>query len=312
MCRHMKNKILFFLILLSFLCAPLMAQAKTHHYKHAKHHKHLKSTKHTKHTKTLNYNKTSRIDENSGYSDIIINAKTGEVLHASNANELRYPASLTKMMTLYMIFQALQDENLRLNQMLPVSTNAAKQQPSKLGLHAGQYIRVRDAILGLITESANDVSVVIAEKLGGTEKNFAHLMTQQARALGMMHTQFDNPSGLPDKRQVTTAHDMAILAQKLIYHFPQFYTYFSNATFNYRGVTYHNHNHLMSHYAGMDGIKTGYIRASGYNLVASVVRGNIRLIGVIFGGYSFKKRDHQMATLLNNAFDKEKQAPTQE
>ena len=218
-------------------------------------------------------------------------------------DSLRHPASLTKMMTLYITFQALESGHLRLDQILSVSANAAEQSPSKLGLRPNQRIRVEDLILGLVTESANDAAVVLGENLGGSEAGFGRLMTQQAHALGMMHTRFDNPSGLPDPDQVTTARDMAMLGHALIYHYPQFYHYFSRDSFTYNGIYHHNHNRLRwVATAGMDGIKTGYIRASGFNLVASAKRGDARLIGVVFGGRSTTSRDNRMAQLLDESF----------
>lgn len=267
-----------------------------------KHHKH--HAKHSKHKTSKTHHAAGPPDPDTGYADIVIDAKSGRVLHATNPDALRHPASLTKMMTLFLTFQDLQLGKINLNQKLWISALAAKQEPSKLGLHAGQFIRVQDAIMGLAVESANDAAIVVAENLGENKEHFAQIMTAEAHLLGMKHTHYDNPSGLPDRGQVTTAHDMAILAQKLIYHFPQYYPYFGNKTFTYNGITYHNHNHLMSRYPGMDGIKTGFIDASGYNLVASAVRGNTRLIGVIFGGKTYGERDDQMATLLDQAFNK--------
>ena len=242
------------------------------------------------------------VDGSASYADLVIDAETGHILHATNPDSLRHPASLTKMMTLYLTFQALESGKLGLNQYLPVSSNAAEQSPSKLGLRPGQRIRVEDAILGLVTESANDAAVVLGEWMGGSEAGFGQLMTRQARALGMLHTRFDNPSGLPDPDQVTTARDMAVLGHSLIVHFPQFFPYFSHESFVYAGIQHHNHNHLMSRYDGMDGIKTGYIRASGFNLVATAKRGPTRLIGVVFGGHSAVSRDNQMAQLLDQCF----------
>ena len=239
-----------------------------------------------------------------GYADLVMDAKTGRILHATHPDELRHPASLTKMMTLYLAFNALKSGQLRLDQQLPISKNAASQEPSKLGLRAGSKIRVEDALLGLVTKSANDATVVVAEALGGSERQFARIMTKKARSLGMYRTVFRNPSGLPDSAQVSTARDMAILGYALVYHHPQFYPYFSLEGFTYAGVHYGNHNRLMRRYQGMDGIKTGYIRASGFNLVASTVRGSTRLIGVVFGGRSAAKRDNKMAALLDQAFGK--------
>lgn len=244
----------------------------------------------------------------SKYSDIVIDVSTGRVLHATNADSVRHPASLAKMMTLYLTFQALKDGRLQLDQALPVSEKAANQSPTKLGLRPAQTISVRNAIMSLVTQSANDAAVVLAETLSGNETSFGLLMTQQAAALGMTHTHFYNASGLPDPNQITTAADMATLACALIQHFPQFYSYFSVNQFTYAGNNYHNHNHLMDRYPGMDGIKTGYIQASGFNLVASAKRGDVRLVGVIFGGSSPAARDQRMAQLLDQSFNMVQQA----
>ncbi|MBF0144770.1 MAG: D-alanyl-D-alanine carboxypeptidase [Magnetococcales bacterium] len=244
----------------------------------------------------------SGIDSVRNYADLVMDAKTGRILHATAPDELRHPASLTKMMTLYLAFDALKSGKLRLNDLLPVSHEASIQEPSKLGLRPGQQIRVEDALLGLAIKSANDATVVFAEALGGSVEGFARMMTQKARDLGMNRSVFRNPSGLPNPEQVTTARDMAILGYALIYHFPQFYPYFSRDKFSYAGVSHRNHNRLMSRYQGMDGIKTGFIRASGFNLVASTVRGSDRLIGVVFGGRSAVERDNRMAALLDQSF----------
>jgi len=237
------------------------------------------------------------------YSDIVIEAGSGRVLIATNADSIRHPASLAKIMTLFLTFQALKNGTLHLDQQLPVSLKAANQEPTKLGLKPGETISVENAIRSLVTQSANDSAVVLAEAISGNEENFGQSMTQQAKALGMEHTHFYNSSGLPNPAQVTTASDMAALGYALIKNFPEFYSYFSIDDFVYQGAHYHNHNHLMKHYAGMDGIKTGYIHSSGFNLVASAKRGNTRLIGVIFGGSSAPSRDKQMAELLNKGFE---------
>lgn len=281
-------KILCLIVLAACIVIPGPALAKARHTKHHAHHK---------------AHRGSLVDSSASYADIVIDAETGRILHATNPDSLRHPASLTKMMTLYLTFQALESGRLKLNQYFTVSSNAAEQSPSKLGLRPGQRIRVEDAILGLVTVSANDAAVVVAENLGGSEEAFGQMMTQQAHALGMNHSHFDNPSGLPDPDQITTARDMAVLGHALIYHFPQFYPYFSHDSFTYAGLNHHNHNHLMDRYDGMDGIKTGYIRASGFNLVASAKRDGTRLIGVVFGGHSAVTRDNQMAALLDDAFD---------
>lgn len=248
--------------------------------------------------------KSKRRSTRNKYSALVIEAKTGRVLFERYGHSRRYPASLTKMMTLYLTFQALESGRIRLDTPLRVSRKAARQPASKLGLKAGSTIRVYDAVMALVTRSANDVAVVLAEAMGGTTKNFAHLMTKQARVLGMKRTVFKNPHGLPNKNQYSTAHDMAKLGYALIYHYPGFYPYFSRTSFRYKGKTYKNHNNLMKRYRGMDGIKTGYINASGYNLVASVERGNKRLIGVVFGGRKSKTRDKHMEKILNAAFRK--------
>ncbi len=283
-----QSKLTLFVILLAVVSAAQPAEAKRliHHHAHHKAHHHARAV----------------VSSSASYADIVIDAESGEILHATNADQLRHPASLTKMMTLYLTFQALEAGRVGLNQYLPVSENAAEQSPSKLGLRPGQRIRLEDAVLGLVTESANDAAVVLAEWMGGSEEGFAAMMTRQAHALGMSRTHFNNPSGLPNDGQVTTARDMAVLGDALIHHFPQFYPYFSTDSFTYAGINHHNHNHLMDRYDGMDGIKTGYIRASGFNLVASAKRGSTRLIGVVFGGHSTLERDNRMAQLLDQSF----------
>lgn len=279
------RKIILSFMALAILAAPCDAIARTKHKANKRHHA-----------------RGGLVDGTAAYADIVIDAQSGQVLHATNPDAIRHPASLSKMMTLYITFQALEAGRLGLNQYIPISTNAAEQPPSKLGLRPGQRIKVEDAIMGLVTESANDAAMVLAEWQGGSAEGFGHMMTRQAQALGMAHSHFDNPSGLPDPDQVTTAHDMAVLGDALIYHFPQFYPYFDLDGFTYAGSYRHNHNHLKERYDGMDGIKTGYIRASGFNLVASAKRGNTRLIGVVFGGHSAVARDNRMAQLLDQAF----------
>ena len=236
------------------------------------------------------------------YASIVIDADTGAVLHEVNADTRNYPASLTKIMTLYMVFDALRHGRLELEDKLEVSVRATRQPPSKLGLGPADTITVENAILALVTKSANDVAVVIAEALGVTEKRFARLMTNKALALGMSRTSYRNASGLPNKGQLSSARDMSILAQAMLRDFPELYGYFSTRRFTYRGATYRNHNKLLGKYDGMDGIKTGYIRASGYNLVASVERDGRRLIAVVFGGDTASARDRHMAKLLDRGF----------
>ena len=237
------------------------------------------------------------------YSSIVIDAASGTVLSEYNADAQTYPASLTKMMTLYLTFDALERKVLAAEQSLPVSVHAADQEPTKIDLVAGEEVTVRNLILGLVTQSANDAAVVLAEGLAGSEPAFAARMTDTAHALGMDGTNFANASGLPNPRQHTTARDIAILARHLYIDFPKEYAFFATEDFTFHGVTYSNHNHLMSSFAGMDGIKTGFIRASGFNLAASAVRDNRRLIGVVMGGLSAHARDEKMASLLNAGFE---------
>ena len=238
------------------------------------------------------------------YASVVVNADTGKILQSLNADTRNYPASLTKIMTLYMVFEGLREGKLTMTQALPVSRRATGMAPSKLGLKVNETITTRDAILALITKSANDAAVVIAEALGGTEIKFAQDMTKRARELGMIRTTFKNASGLPNRRQLSTARDMAVLALRLLKDFPEEYRYFATKKFKYRGHTYSNHNGLLDRYDGADGIKTGYIRASGFNLVASAERDGTRVIGVMFGGQSAGSRDAQMVRLLDRGFAK--------
>ncbi|MEI6557350.1 MAG: D-alanyl-D-alanine carboxypeptidase [Rhodospirillaceae bacterium] len=236
------------------------------------------------------------------YSSIVIDADSGKVLQADRPDARNYPASLTKMMTLYLAFEALDSKRLRLDQELTVSAHAEAQRPSKLGLRTGETIKAEHAILAVVTKSANDMAVVLAEALGGSEAAFAVQMTQKARGLGMTRTTFRNASGLPNDQQMSTPRDLATLGLALIEDWPQFYHYFSRTSFSYNGQTMANHNHLMSRYPGMDGIKTGFINKSGFNLVASAVRNGHRLVAVVMGGPSARARDNHMAGLLDAAF----------
>ncbi len=239
---------------------------------------------------------------NPKYASIVMDAETGRILRARNADKRLHPASLTKMMTLFLTFEALEDGRLKMNQYLRFSHKASNQQPSKIGLKPGSYIRVKDAVLALVTKSANDVAVVLAEALAGSEYQFANMMTQKARQLGMNSTTFKNASGLHHPKQISTARDMAILSRSLMQYFPHYYHFFSTNKFHYKGKNYKNHNKLMTTYHGMDGLKTGYIRAAGFNLAASAVRDNRRLIGVVFGGRSGKTRNAHMAKILDESF----------
>ena len=236
------------------------------------------------------------------YASIVIDAETGEVLRSRNADIRRYPASLTKMMTLYLLFEAIDNGKFSLDSKLKVSKRAAGQSPSKLGLRAGSTIRAEDAIKALIVKSANDIAVVVAEALGGTEVEFARKMTRKAKALGMSRTAFRNASGLPNRKQRSTARDMARLAQALMRDFPHRYHYFDDQRFRYKGREHRSPNRLLGRYRGMDGIKTGYIRASGFNLVASAERDGRRVIAVVFGGKTSRSRNAHMANLLDLGF----------
>ncbi len=243
------------------------------------------------------------------YASFVIDAESGQVLHSVNADTRNYPASLTKMMTLYLVFDALDKKKWSLKTRLKVSARAARQPASKLALKRGTTISVRDAVLALVTKSANDVASVIAEGMSGSERNFGLKMTATARKLGMSRTTFRNASGLPNRAQLSTARDMGTLARALINDFPQYYHYFSTESFRYGGLTHKNHNQLLKSYEGTDGIKTGYIRASGFNLVASVERGERRLIGVVFGSKSSRSRTNHMTGLLDKGFQAILNAP---
>ncbi|MBW6392750.1 D-alanyl-D-alanine carboxypeptidase [Billgrantia antri] len=239
---------------------------------------------------------------NPRYAAIVIDVESGDVLHSANADATRYPASLTKMMTLYLLFEALESGNMHLSQPLPVSSHAASMPASKLWLAAGSSIAVEDAIKALVVRSANDVAVVVAEALGGTESGFARMMTQRAQELGMTSTVFRNASGLPDNAQVTTARDMATLSIRVMQDFPQYYHYFSTQSFTYRGTTHTSHNRLVRNYPGADGLKTGFIRASGFNVATSAIRDNRRIVSVVMGGFTAASRDTHMSDLLDRGF----------
>lgn len=237
------------------------------------------------------------------YASIIVEAETGKVLYSRNAEERLYPASLTKMMTLYMVFDALEKGKLKLNTPLKASTRAAGMPPSKLGIKAGESITVEEAVKVLVTKSANDVAVVVAENLAGSEVQFAAKMTKKAHDLGMKRTTFRNASGLPNTAQLSTAEDMATLALALQKHFPQYYHYFATRSVKVKGRTLNTHNRVLLNYKGADGLKTGYINASGFNLVASAVRDGRRLVGVVFGGQTAGWRDTHMMKLLDQGFE---------
>jgi D-alanyl-D-alanine carboxypeptidase len=232
------------------------------------------------------------------YADIVVDGNSGAVLRSSNPDSLRHPASLTKIMTLYLLFERLESGKYKLETPLPVSAFATSQAPTKLGTKAGETISVEDAIKALVTKSANDIAVVIAEAIGGSEDEFAKLMTRKARSLGMTRTVYKNASGLPDEDQVTTARDQALLGLAIQDRFPSYYRYFSTTAFSYRGRTIANHNRLLGRVDGVDGIKTGYTHASGFNLVTSMRRGPRFIVAVVLGGSSGAQRDARMRELV--------------
>ncbi len=266
--------------------APQAAQAR-HHYRHV----------------SLTYpNKDAAL---------ILDGETGKVLYARNADLRRYPASLTKLMTLYLLFDALKQGKVTLQTPMPVSAHAARQSPVKLYLMPGvDTITVQQAIKAIVVRSANDVAVVVAEKLGGSEKHFAELMTAEARKLGMRHTHYANASGLPNRQQITTADDLGILARHIAYDFPQYYHYFATPSFTWKDHTWDTHDNLIGHYKGAEGMKTGYTVMSGFNLVSSVVRNNHHVIGIVMGGRTAHMRDEEMIRLLNQTYARIDAQPT--
>ncbi|MFZ0765494.1 serine hydrolase [Bradyrhizobium sp.] len=265
--------------------------AEARHYRHSYHH-------------VRHYRSESHDDYSPAFSEIIVDANSGATLASNSPDGSRHPASLTKIMTLYLLFERLDAGKIKLDTELPVSEHASEQDPTKLGLLPGQTIRVDDAIKGLVTRSANDAAVVIAEALGGSESEFARQMTRKAHLLGMSKTIYLNASGLPDDGQVTTARDQATLGRAIQDRFPRYYRYFSTAEFTFRGHSIANHNHLLGSVEGVDGIKTGYTRSSGFNLVTSMRRGNRHLVGVVMGGRSGGSRDAIMRNLLAENLEK--------
>ena len=279
--------------------------------RHAKTH-HAKIFKHQNRTKSL---RTARAPASptdpSKDAALIIDGRTGATLYSRNESALRHPASLTKMMTLYLLFDALKQGKVTMDTPLKVSFHATQQKPTKLYLKKGETIPVETAIKAIVVLSANDVAVTIAENLaGGSESKFADMMTEKAHQLGMKDTHYNNASGLPDPGQITTADDLAVLARHVAYDFPQYFHYFSTVGFTWQGRPHITHNNLIGNYEGADGIKTGYTGASGFNLVSSVVRGGEHVIGVVMGGYTAKSRDREMIRLLDNTFARAQTNPT--
>src|SRR6195952_2715323 len=238
------------------------------------------------------------------FSSIIVDGNSGATLSSNNPDASRHPASLTKIMTLYLLFERLEAGKLKLDSEREVSQHASEQAPTKLGLRPGNTLRVEDAIKGLVTRSANDAAVVIAEAISGDEDDFAKLMTRKARSLGMTRTVYRNASGLPNDDQVTTARDQSVLGRAIQDRFPRYYKYFATSAFHYRGRAIRNHNRLLGTVEGVDGIKTGYTRASGFNLVSSMRRGDRHLVGVVLGGRSGGSRDAIMRNLLAENLEK--------
>src|SRR5690242_8875052 len=265
-----------------------VADARRHHHSRA-HHAHA-SHGH-RHARLEDYSPP--------FASIVVDGNSGTVLQAASPDALRHPASLTKVMTLYLLFERLESGKLKLDSELKVSEHASEQAPTKLGLKAGQTISVEAAIKGIVTKSANDAAVAVAENLGGDEKSFARLMTQKAHALGMAHTTYVNASGLPDDDQVTTARDQAVLGRVIQDRFPRYYRYFSTESFVYHGEEMRNHNHLLGAVDGVDGIKTGFTRASGFNLLTSLHRDGRYLVAVVMGGPSASERDERMRELIS-------------
>ena len=237
------------------------------------------------------------------YAAYVMDANTGEVLYEKNADSPRYPASITKLMTLYLAFEALQAGKLSLSDRVYVSAHAASVAPTRLGVRVGDSVSVDEAIRAMAVKSANDMATAMAERIGGSEGKFAALMTLRAQELGMNNTQYVNASGLPDSRQISSAHDIAILSRALMRDFPQYYPYFSLRSFEFRGRTIPGHDHLLGAVPGVDGLKTGYTTASGFNLATSAVRDGKRIIGVVLGGSSVAARDQHMEDLINTSFD---------
>jgi D-alanyl-D-alanine carboxypeptidase len=265
-----------------------VADARRHHYSRA-HHAHAGHGH--RHARVEDYSPP--------FASIVVDGNSGSVLQAASPDALRHPASLTKVMTLYLLFERLEAGRLKLDSALKISEHASDQAPTKLGLKPGQTISVEDAIKGIVTKSANDAAVAVAENLGGDEDGFAKLMTQKAHALGMSHTIYVNASGLPDDDQVTTARDQTILGRAIQERFPHYYRYFSTESFVYHGEAMRNHNHLLGAVDGVDGIKTGFTRASGFNLLTSLHRDGRYLVAVVMGGPSASERDERMRELIS-------------
>lgn len=274
------------------------AEARRHgHRSYARHHFHHHFA-HSRMPGAPHHGGDEVIGEHRGFAAIVVDGNSGRTIYARNEHELRHPASVTKVMTLYLLFEQLERGRLRLDTPLMISSHAAAQAPSKLGLQPGETISVENAIKAVVTKSANDIACAIAENIGGDERTFAQMMTRKAHALGMRDTHYANASGLPDPAQITTAYDLAVLGRAIQDRFPRYYRYFSTHSFAYNGALHRNHNHLLGRVEGMDGIKTGYTRASGFNLLTSVRRGHHHIVAVVMGGATAGGRDQIMAHLI--------------
>jgi D-alanyl-D-alanine carboxypeptidase len=277
-----------------------MASAEAHRWHHVRHFKHVYfSQRHV----ARRHIETASAESGPKAAAIVVDGNSGRMLYGQNENELRHPASITKVMTLYLLFEQLQSGHLRLDSEISISKHAASQAPTKLGLRPGQTIKVEDAIKAIVTRSANDIAVAVAEAIGGDEDTFAEMMTRKAHALGMARTHYANASGLPNDEQITTAHDLALLGRAIQDRFPRYYHYFSTRVFYYAGTVSPNHNHLLDRVEGMDGIKTGYTRASGFNLLTSVKRNGHYIVAVVMGGSSAASRDRTMERLIEADID---------
>ncbi len=296
MCRLSAASRVFFFTSLALLITALASTADARSRSHG--HSHARSNHH-------HYSKPQPPRD----AAVVIDGTTGKVLFSRNATALRYPASLTKMMTLYLLFEQLKQGKISLDSMITASQHASDQRPTKLGLTPGESISVEVAIKAIVVRSANDVAVAIGEAIGGTEEEFARLMTRKAHALGMNETTFRNASGLPNPGQKTTARDLAILGRHVAYDFPQYYHYFATPSFTFQGRLYQTHDNLLYRFDGVDGIKTGYTNASGFNLVSSLVREGKHIIGVVMGGRTARGRDNEMMELLASTLDRSHQHP---
>ena len=304
------------LVSASTLCL-VSAQAQAHHYSRHRHYAHATHQAHYSHyARATHYGRSAHyarraspryapvaegaVPSSPAFSALVVDANSGRTLYSADENGLRHPASITKVMTLYLLFEQLDSGAMTLRTQIPISEHAASQEPSKLGLLPGDSISVDDAIKAVVTRSANDIAVAIAEAVGQSESNFADMMTRKAHALGMTNTLYRNASGLPNDEQVTTARDLTILGRSLEERFPRYFRYFSTAQFDFDGEIIGNHNHLLGRIDGVDGIKTGYTRASGFNLLTSVHRDGRSLLAVVMGGRSAAGRDRIMANLIGD------------